>query len=313
VGTGERALDGHRGSARGVVACRARSTIGAARELARVRAREQGATAKLFLDDLARLFDDAGEGQLSGDEKETKPPYVEIATRFIDDTILTQVALEETPVNDLVFRQVVVVGDASDTRAFRLPWPVGTCIYHVASEEGHRWAERILKETKAYVKRGCLMRRVTADLRAGDEGWTDRLVACGFQPDRPAVFAIQGLAELDELPLSALHALFGELAGVAAHRSVVVGELPAMRGDKAQELLAAHGFLGWPIAFGSEEAADYGRWRGAGLEAEALDGEPRRLLFRAQQTRASTYQADVIMRFRREFEDLDEDFTGNFS
>lgn len=108
----------------------------------------------------------------------------------------------------------------------------------------------------------------------------------------------QGLAELDELPLSALHALFGELAGVAAHRSVVVGELPAMRGDKAQELLAAHGFLGWPIAFGSEEAADYGRWRGAGLEAEALDGEPRRLLFRAQQTRASTYQADVIMRFR---------------
>lgn len=52
-----------------------------------MRAREQGATAKLFLDDLARLFDDAGEGQLSGDEKETKPPYVEIATRFIDDTV----------------------------------------------------------------------------------------------------------------------------------------------------------------------------------------------------------------------------------
>lgn len=55
-----------------------------------------------------------------------------------------------------------------DTRPYRLPWPTGTLLFVVASSESHELAEAVLAQTgNAYVQRGCLLRRVNADLQVG--------------------------------------------------------------------------------------------------------------------------------------------------
>lgn len=105
--------------------------------------------------------------------------------------VLKHVTMEQTPAQKLLYRQVVLVGDASDTRAYRLPWPTGTCIYHVASKEGHEWAEGAAKAAGLHVKRGCLLKRVAVDLAGSESGWCDKLISAGLQPDKVAVFAIQ--------------------------------------------------------------------------------------------------------------------------
>lgn len=61
--------------------------------------------------------------------------------------------------------QVVLVGDGMDTRPFRLSWPEGTVLFMVAPSETHELAEAVLKQAGAKVPRGCLLRRVNADLQ----------------------------------------------------------------------------------------------------------------------------------------------------
>ena len=91
------------------------------------------------------------------------------------------------------YNQVVLVGDAFDTRPFRLPWPEGTVIFCVASAEAHRIAEAALKEQQARVPRGCLLRRVPAELQADDSGgsFAAALERAGFRGDRLSVWVLQ--------------------------------------------------------------------------------------------------------------------------
>lgn len=58
-----------------------------------------------------------------------------------------------------------------DTRPFRLPWPEGTVLYMVAPPEVHEVAEAVLAQQGAAVPRGCLLRRVRADLQVWRQGF----------------------------------------------------------------------------------------------------------------------------------------------
>jgi len=208
---------------------------------------------------------------------------------------------------------VVLVGDASDTRAYRLPWPTGTCIYHVAGASGHRWAAEALSAADLHVKRGCLMRRVEVDLAGGEAGWAeDKLVKQGFQPDKESVFAIQGLTELG-VEQDAVDVLLGEIGSVAALNSVVVGEMPPLD-CRADDLLAQHGLLGWPFAYSDEDLGALRTWR-ADWGAGADEYGRRRLLFRATQQFPSIRQVEIVEAFRSEFGEVDEDLdlSDNFS
>lgn len=88
------------------------------------------------------------------------------------------------------YNQIVLIGDAFDTRPFRLPWPEGTVLFCVAPAAAHAAAESALKAAGARVPRGCLLRRVPAELQAG-QGFAAALERGGFRGDRLSVWALQ--------------------------------------------------------------------------------------------------------------------------
>lgn len=85
---------------------------------------------------------------------------------------------------------MVLVGDAFDTRPFRLPWPEGTLLFCVAPAAAHAAADAALKAAGARVPRGCLLRRVPAELADG-AGFAGALETAGFRGDRLSVWALQ--------------------------------------------------------------------------------------------------------------------------
>lgn len=58
--------------------------------------------------------------------------------------------------------QVVLLGWGHSQRAFQLPWPVGTILYHVADEKSHVEATSTQQALGLRVPRGCLLKRVVA-------------------------------------------------------------------------------------------------------------------------------------------------------
>lgn len=88
------------------------------------------------------------------------------------------------------YNQVVLVGDAFDTRPFRLPWPEGTVLFCVAPAAAHAAADAAFKAAGARVPRGCLLRRVPAEL-AGGASFAGALETAGFRGDRLSVWALQ--------------------------------------------------------------------------------------------------------------------------
>jgi hypothetical protein len=90
------------------------------------------------------------------------------------------------------YNQVVLVGDAFDTRPYRLPWPEGTVIYLVAPADVHRAADAAAKALGARVPRGCLLRRVPAELHGeGGEGFAAALERAGLRGDRLSAWVLQ--------------------------------------------------------------------------------------------------------------------------
>ncbi len=95
-----------------------------------------------------------------------------------------------TPRPQQEYNQVVLVGDAFDTRPFRLPWPEGTVLFCVAPAAAHAAADAALKAAGARVPRGCLLRRVPAELADGSS-FAGALETAGFRGDRLSVWALQ--------------------------------------------------------------------------------------------------------------------------
>ncbi|MEU4240821.1 SAM-dependent methyltransferase [Actinoplanes sp. NPDC026619] len=151
---------------------------------AMARARESARADALFRDPLAQVLIDAATAGMGAADLLRLRDWVDqfysrgvVRTRFIDDH------LREVTAGPC--RQVVLLGAGLDTRAFRLPWPGGTCLFEVDVPRVLRFKERALAGAAA----GC--RRVLVE--AGPPaGWADRPMVSPFDPARPTAWVTEG-------------------------------------------------------------------------------------------------------------------------
>eukprot|EP00873_Tetraselmis_striata_P027854 jgi/Tetstr1/448118/TSEL_035414.t1 len=267
----------------------------------------QAMAARRQMDGVLGIYDDFAAALASdaGAESEAQAAADTLATRYLDEQLLHH----NTFVTDnRDYKQVVLVGCATDTRPFRLPWFEGTVIYMLAPPEAHQHAAAALKELpEAVVPRGCLLRRVGVDLQRG-EGMDQHLAKAGFQSDRLSVWGLQGLGELG-LSEEQCGDLMLDISCLAAFGSQVCGELWAQDKQTVANLLAGLGLLGH-VAGMEEMAAENGRlWD----VAKAGGAGASRWLFRCEQQRLSLAQMDTYGAHVAAAEETDEDFFDNFS
>ncbi|KAI7840719.1 hypothetical protein COHA_005535 [Chlorella ohadii] len=300
--------------------CRRRQVVSAAAgswgpldcsaQLAAVRAAEQQQPLPLFADSYAAAALDAAAAAGGALPEALDAPNLQreaLATRFLDEQLLkaaTIVNLERDLTQE--YNQVVLVGDAFDTRPFRLPWPEGTVLFCVAPAAAHAAADAALKAAGARVPRGCLLRRVPAELADGSS-FAGALETAGFRGDRLSVWALQGVACLGMGALE-VSALLVDITNLAAFDSLVAGMLPPMTRRALDNLLASVGLLGAGVDFGQQ--TDWGRWR----PELALDPEGERpWLFVAQQKRLSNREMGIYEDHVAAAGEVDEDTPLDFS
>lgn len=93
-----------------------------------------------------------------------------------------------------IARQVVVITAGGDTRAFRLPFPIGTAIFECADGQVHTEAAARLKAVGAKPSRGCSHRRVPLDATAENVPYGDleeRLERAGYRSDVRSIWLVQ--------------------------------------------------------------------------------------------------------------------------
>jgi methyltransferase (TIGR00027 family) len=156
-------------------------------EVAALRAAEDRRPDRLFTDPLAAmLLDAAGISTAPGkhDFEAIMGAQVAVRTRFLDEALTTATAAG--------CRQVVLVASGMDTRAWRLDWPQGTELFELDQPAVLRFKDQAMATREPR----CVRNAVSVDLRAD---WTDTLARNGFQPERQAVWLIEGLLyALDE-------------------------------------------------------------------------------------------------------------------
>ena len=160
-----------------------------------------------------------------------------------------------------------------------------------------------MKELKARVPRGCLLRRVTADLTGG-QGFATALEKAGYRGDRLSVWALQNASCLWPAP-DAVRAALADVSNLAAYDSILLGEAPAnmKQSKEVDDLLASYGLLG--------EAVDVRSVVPPGRELPREEGG-HSWLFLARQLRLSLAEMGVYADHVAAAEEIGEDFEGNF-
>jgi hypothetical protein len=151
-------------------------------------------------------------------------------------------------------RQVVVVSPGFDSRAFRVPWPRGTCVFELGNGEAHRIAARALRAAGAKPPRGCSHRRVDMDptvetLSVGE--FEARMMRVGYKPEIPSVWILQDIASVDA---EVWRRVLEEATAAMCAGSAVVGHVPEWErgsdrpenvfGETVLRDLAVNGVLG---------------------------------------------------------------------
>ncbi|KAG2453083.1 hypothetical protein HYH02_002415 [Chlamydomonas schloesseri] len=103
--------------------------------------------APLFVDPYAELL--AG-GRAPAGASPAQVAADVISTAYTDELLLRAVGLSAVNgISEGDYRQVVLLGDALDTRPYRLPWPPGTALFLVAPAQAHAAAEAALASQAA--------------------------------------------------------------------------------------------------------------------------------------------------------------------
>jgi O-methyltransferase involved in polyketide biosynthesis len=180
---------------------------------------------------------------------------------------------------------------------FRLDWPPGTRLYEMDLPEVLDAKEDVTY--KAGAKPNCERHTVGVDLR--EAAWPEALLACGYQPERPSVWLIEGL--LYYLTRTAVHGLLEKVGAVTEAGSLLGLDVMnrglffspmawpmqvalARRGapgrfgtNDPETLMARHGWEA-DVTQPGEEGANFGRWPTPMLPRE-VPGLPRSFLVRA--------------------------------
>ncbi|MEV7603656.1 SAM-dependent methyltransferase [Kitasatospora sp. NPDC089797] len=153
--------------------------------VALVRAYESRRPEPLFVDPYAAGFAEAAgmplkapDGRRLSDLTVALAVHVMLRTAFYDDRLLAAGA-----------DQVVLLAAGLDARAYRLDWPAGTRLWELDLPPVLDFKQQVLDAAGAApsCERGVL----PGDLL--DPRWPRRLVAAGFDPQRPTVWLAEGL------------------------------------------------------------------------------------------------------------------------
>ncbi|MEM8602620.1 MAG: SAM-dependent methyltransferase [Cyanobacteria bacterium P01_H01_bin.121] len=147
-----------------------------ARMMAAVRARESEREDALFQDPFAAKLAGATAFQQVAEQLTIRDTaYIAVRTHLFD-TFLLQAQTT----------QVVLLAAGLDTRAYRLAWLPGTCLYELDYANTLDFKAKVLEDTEPR----CHYRAIAADLTCP---WGSKLLAAGFQQNQPSVWLIEGL------------------------------------------------------------------------------------------------------------------------
>ncbi|WP_422742844.1 class I SAM-dependent methyltransferase [Mycobacterium sp. WMMD1722] len=114
-------------------------------------------------------------------------------------------------------RQIVILAAGLDSRAYRLPWPVGSVIFEIDQPQVLDFKRGVL--TDRAEAPAAQRREVAVDLR---DDWPAALTAAGFDSAQPSAWIAEGL--LIYLPAAAQESLFAGIDALAARGSWVAVE-----------------------------------------------------------------------------------------
>ncbi|MER7849079.1 SAM-dependent methyltransferase [Kitasatospora sp. NPDC096077] len=153
--------------------------------VARVRAHESRRPDPLFVDPYAAGFAEAAGMPLTAPGGVRLSSlvaglvvHITLRTRFYDDRLRAAGA-----------EQVVLLAAGLDTRAYRLDWPAGTRLWELDLPPVLDFKQQVLDAAGA--EPACERGVLPGDLL--DPGWPRRLVAAGFDPQRPTAWLAEGL------------------------------------------------------------------------------------------------------------------------
>ena len=115
-------------------------------------------------------------------------------------------------------RQVVILAAGLDARGYRLPWAPGTTVFEIDQPEVIEFKTATI--TGLGAEPTADVRAVAIDLR---HDWPSALRAAGFDSDRPAAWAAEGL--LGFLPPEAQDRLLDSITALSADGSQLVAEV----------------------------------------------------------------------------------------
>ena len=159
-----------------------------------------------------------------------------VRTRFFDDFFTTA--------GEAGIRQAVILASGLDTRAYRLPWPLGTVVYEIDQPQVIEFKNRTLSDLGAAPT--AELRTIGIDLR---QDWAAALRGQGFDTTEPTAWSAEGL--LAYLPPEAQDRLFDELTELSAPGSRLATEYHpdggASIGERASAINAAWADQGFSV------------------------------------------------------------------
>ena len=241
-----------------------------ARWTASVRARESARADRLFEDPWAEALTGKEGAEWLARRPEDSTLPMAIRARFFDDFLL-DISRRHA------IRQVVLMASGLDTRAFRLDWPAGACLFELDQPEVLQYKEQVLHAAGA--RPTCQRQLVEADLTCP---WQEKLTQSGFDPQIPSLWLLEGF--LFYLSNESVTQVIDGVTNLAASASwmgldIINSamltstwtrpwvEMQASMGapwigtlDAPQEFLARRGWLATLTQAGASDA-NYGRWR----------------------------------------------------
>jgi methyltransferase (TIGR00027 family) len=145
-------------------------------------------------------------------------------TRFIDAFFAEAAAAG--------IRQAVILASGLDARGYRLKWPAGTAVYEIDQPQVIEFKAATIEGLG--VEPSADVRAVPIDLR---HDWPSALREAGFDADRPAAWAAEGL--LGFLPPDAQDRLLDNVTALSADGSRLVAEIFMNSGANLAALNAA--------------------------------------------------------------------------
>jgi methyltransferase (TIGR00027 family) len=208
------------------------------------RARESARPDALFVDPWADLLAGAaGREFLRGHEEDltTPTPIFVVRHRFFDDFFVD--AAERG------LQQLVLIAAGLDTRAYRLAWPDGTCLYELDQPQVLAYKQEVLDRAEAVP--ACTRVPVSADLR---DDWPAILTAAGFESGERTAWLAEGL--LFYLPEAAARTLLETMALLSAPGSVLGTDTMSatmLASDERRAWVQYYADSGAPFVFGTDD------------------------------------------------------------